>query len=141
MQLVIDIDDYIAQGIIDGENDTPRNIVRAFQATIAYAIKKGTPLQKGHGRLIDASNLKNTIHEKSFNSGMMNPIFTYAEIMNMVDVLPTINAIQLYKVKRAREKMESEVFESLDENGNDWFTASKVYECMEILDKLIESEE
>ena len=88
-------------------------------------------------KLIVASNLKKTIHEKSFNSAMMNPIFTYTEIMNMIDVQPTVHAIPLYKVKQAREKMESEVFESLDENGNDWFTAGKVYECMKILDKLI----
>jgi hypothetical protein len=92
-------------------------------------------------KLIDASNLKKAIHEKSFNSGMMNPIFTYTEIMNMVDDSPTVHAIPLYKVKQAREKMESEIFESLDDNGNDWFTAGKVWECMEILDKLIESED
>ena len=54
IELVIKIDKDIAQGIIDGENDAPRNIVRAFQATIADAIKNGTPLPKGHGRLIDA---------------------------------------------------------------------------------------
>ena len=58
MQLVIDLDDDIAQGIIEGNNDEPRNIVRSFQATIADAIKNGTPLPKGHGRLIDADKLK-----------------------------------------------------------------------------------
>lgn len=52
IELVIKIDKDIAQGIIDGENDAPRNIVRAFQATIADAIKNGTLLPKGHGRLI-----------------------------------------------------------------------------------------
>ena len=50
MQIVIEIDDGIAQGIIDGNNDKPRNIVRSFQATIADAIKNGTPIPKGHGR-------------------------------------------------------------------------------------------
>lgn len=58
MQIVIDIDDGIARGIIDGKGDAPRNIVRSFQATIADAIKNGTPLPKGHGRLIDADALK-----------------------------------------------------------------------------------
>lgn len=52
-ELVIKLNEDIAQGIIDGENDAPRNIVRAFQATIADAIKNGTPLPKGHGRLKD----------------------------------------------------------------------------------------
>ena len=46
-------------------------------------------------KLIDASDLKNIIHEKSFNSEMMNPIFTYAEIMNMIDVSSTVNAIPI----------------------------------------------
>ena len=49
IELVIKLDKDIAQGIIDGEKDAPRNIVRAFQATIADAIKNGTVLPKGHG--------------------------------------------------------------------------------------------
>ena len=49
----------------------------------------------------------------------------------------TVQAIPLAKVKKARKEMESEVFESLDDAGNDWFTADKVWECMAILDKLI----
>lgn len=31
--------------------------------------------------------LKHQIHEKTFESGMMNPIMTYAEIMSMIDNL------------------------------------------------------
>ena len=46
MQIVIDIDDRIAQGIIEGNNDEPRNIVRSFQTTIADAIKNGRPLDE-----------------------------------------------------------------------------------------------
>ena len=45
MKLIIDIDEDIAQGIIDGEDEIPRNIVRSFQATIADAIKNGIPLE------------------------------------------------------------------------------------------------
>jgi hypothetical protein len=52
IELVIKIDEGIAQGIIDGENDEPRKIVRGFQATIADAIKNCTILPKGHGELI-----------------------------------------------------------------------------------------
>ena len=57
MQIVINIDDEIAQGIIEGYDDEPRNIVRSFQATIADAIKNGIPLPKGHGRLGDLDKL------------------------------------------------------------------------------------
>lgn len=56
IQLVIKLDKDIVQGIIDGENDEPRNIVRSFQATIADAIKNGKTIPNGHGRLIDADN-------------------------------------------------------------------------------------
>lgn len=45
MKLIIELDDDIAKGI-RGENDCevePREIARSFQATIADAIKNGTP--------------------------------------------------------------------------------------------------
>lgn len=42
------LDAEIARGIIEGNGDEPRNIVRSFQATIADAITDGTPLPKGH---------------------------------------------------------------------------------------------
>lgn len=58
IELVIKIDEGIAKGIIDGENDTPRHIVQGFQSTIADAIKNGTPLPKGHGALKDVDNIK-----------------------------------------------------------------------------------
>jgi hypothetical protein len=60
MQIVINIDDNIAHGIIEGQNDEPRKIVRNFQATIADAIKNGTPLPKGHGRILDEKDILNT---------------------------------------------------------------------------------
>jgi len=49
MELIIKLADDIAKGI-RGENECevePREIVRSFQATIADAIKNGTPLPKG----------------------------------------------------------------------------------------------
>ena len=48
MKLIIDIDKDIAQGIIDGKGEMPRNIVRSFQATIADAIKNGIPLENAN---------------------------------------------------------------------------------------------
>ena len=65
MQIVIEIDEDIAQGIIDGKEEASRNIVRSFQATIADAIKNGTPLPKGHGRLIDADEFISTLGDAS----------------------------------------------------------------------------
>ena len=58
IELVIKIDENIAHEIIEGEKDKPRSIVRNFQATIAYAIKNGIPLPKGHGAIKDVSQIE-----------------------------------------------------------------------------------
>lgn len=62
MRLVINIDEDILQGIIEGKGDEPRDIVRSFQATIADAIKNGTPLPKGK---MLPQELKEPIWEKN----------------------------------------------------------------------------
>lgn len=80
MQIVIDIDDDIAHGIIDGQNDEPRNIVRSYQATIADAIKNGTPLPKGHGRLIDADAL-------NFNADYNEPLISKLDFDNASTII------------------------------------------------------
>lgn len=57
MKLVIDIDDGIAEGIIKLEGEKPREIVRSFQATIADAIKNGTPYEeRPKGKWIEVDN-------------------------------------------------------------------------------------
>lgn len=41
-----------------------------------------------------------------------------------------------------RSEIEEQVLESLSDGGDDWFTAEKVNECLEIIDKyMVESEE
>ena len=91
MQIVIDIDDDIAYGIIEGNNDEPRNIVRAFQATIADAIKEGVPLPE-HGRVVDISK----IDEDKIESDnpiiclTMNGQYTEAVSLDYLESLPTI---------------------------------------------------
>lgn len=58
MQIVIDIDEeYIKQidrirFLIGGKED------RSLQINVINAIKNGTPLPKGHGRLIDVDDLE-----------------------------------------------------------------------------------
>ena len=69
IELVVKLNKDIAQGIIDGENDAPRNTVRVFSTTIADAIKNGTPLPKGHGRLIDADELKSNVEYQCLTDG------------------------------------------------------------------------
>ena len=62
MQIVIEIDDGMYTDILS-DFDLARQIVRSFQATIADAIQNGTPLPKGHGRLIIEKD--GEIHEES----------------------------------------------------------------------------
>lgn len=52
MKIIIEIDEDIAQRIINGKKEEPMNTVQAYPATIAYAIQEGVVLPKGHGRLI-----------------------------------------------------------------------------------------
>lgn len=78
MKLVIDIDKDIAQGIIDGKGEIPRNIVRSFQATIADAIKNGIPLEDELDRLKEKINSEdvNCQYEEDYvySSGLQKSI-------------------------------------------------------------------
>lgn len=84
MEIVIDIDDEITQGIIEGNNDEPRNIVRSFQATIADAIKNGTPLPKGHGDLVDRNDL---LEYTDINRSAYIPVINRYEIITAPTVI------------------------------------------------------
>ena len=53
MQVVIDIDDNLYTRLFDNGVDNYDDAV-----DMAKAIRKGTPLPKGHGRLIDADKLE-----------------------------------------------------------------------------------
>lgn len=53
MQIVIDIPEEIKK-----KRDARKVLSNDEIATICVAIKNGTPLPKGHGRLIDADELK-----------------------------------------------------------------------------------
>ena len=52
MQIVIDIDDNLYTRLFDKGDEYVADMRRA-----CVAIRKGTPLPKGHGRLIDADEL------------------------------------------------------------------------------------
>ena len=52
MQVVIEIDDNLYTRLFDNGNTNALDILNA-----CVAIRKGTPLPKGHGRLIDANKL------------------------------------------------------------------------------------
>jgi hypothetical protein len=58
MQIVIDIDDNLYTRLFDNGVDNYDDAV-----DMAKSIRKGTPLPKRHGRLIDADELKRTMEK------------------------------------------------------------------------------
>ena len=55
IELVIKMPEEVYKSIINGKNYI------SYQEYVEEAIKNGTPLQKGHGRLIDADSVNNII--------------------------------------------------------------------------------
>lgn len=62
-------------------------------------------------------------------------------LQEYVDSLPHLDAIPISVLKDIKNEIEDEVFDSLSDNGDDWFAASKVSECMAIIDKHINGED
>lgn len=77
MQIVIDIDDDLYVHLFDNGGNNVMNMRRA-----CVAIRKGTPLPKGHGRLIDESDL---IPNSDYEDGMF-----YAVSIGAINGAPTI---------------------------------------------------
>lgn len=76
MELVINIDDKIYEEIKNRNNICSIYIPHAYASI--YAIENGTPLPKGHGRLIDADAL----NRKDVNCANVP--------MNFIDIASTI---------------------------------------------------
>ena len=63
------------------------------------------------------------------------PYHVYSALIDGIDSLE-----QEPILDKIRAEIEDEVFDSLSDNGDDWFAASKVSECMDIIDKYINRE-
>lgn len=64
MQTIIDItDDIYAELTKTGENEINLGILLALRE----AVRQGTPLPKGHGRLIDADSMWNAYHDLDYD--------------------------------------------------------------------------
>lgn len=64
MQIVIDIDENLLEGIKSDDFDFARRVVKNFQGTIASAIANDTVLPK-HGDLVDRSEIE--VEEDVYN--------------------------------------------------------------------------
>ena len=79
MQIVIDIDDNLYTRLFDNGVDNYDDAV-----DMAKSIRKGTPLPKGHGRLIDGDELKRTM-EKDKRKAL-----SFVDLTDFVWLAPTI---------------------------------------------------
>ena len=85
MQIVIDIDDNLYTRLFDNGVDNYDDAV-----DMAKAIRKGTPLPKGHGRLIDADKIESTLHNKAFDLAGSKRFYEINWAHKMVCGAPTI---------------------------------------------------
>ena len=91
-------------------------------------------------RLIDTRELYNVVTRRKDEYGRLAD-----EVDNIVEEMvketPTVHAIRLDKIKKAREEI-SKQFVDLQDGSEEWrsYVNETVLECVEILDKLIESE-
>lgn len=91
MKLVIKLDDKIYQDIIEGNRRERYSIVMYdFPITIADAIAEGTPLRKGHGRLIDADALITELETDYHGTLTESGAHLFVGITNYIDDAETI---------------------------------------------------
>ena len=75
MQIVIDIPDEIYKKYMDD---------RVRVTDVLHAVRHGTPLPKGHGRLIDADELKRTMEKDKRRA------LSFVDLTDFVWLAPTI---------------------------------------------------
>lgn len=86
MKLIIDIDDNLYTRLFDNGVDNYDDVA----ADMAKAIRKGTPLPKGYGKLIDADDLCDVI---SHNADLSCVYTCYSSIYRLVkEAHPIIEA-------------------------------------------------
>ncbi len=105
MQIVINISDEDYNDItITGENTVNLGVLLALRK----AVRNGTPLPKGHGRLIDADELKTLSYE----------VFVNTDNPNRADGLSACNGVVEEDIDLAPTIIEADKEESDKENDN-----------------------
>lgn len=83
IELVIKIDEDVFTRLFDNGTEN-YGIANDDLFDIARAIRKGTPLPKGHGRLIDSKALGDYFWEHR------SKLFTHKDLQSVIDHAPTI---------------------------------------------------
>lgn len=85
MQIVIDIPEYVYDTIVASDG----YIQDCDNEKVGMAVKDGTPLPKGHGRLIDADEYKEHLYACETNGRPLH-IMELDERLTTIDNVPTI---------------------------------------------------
>lgn len=80
MQVLIDINDDLYVRLFDNGGNNVMDMRRAY-----IAIRKGTVLPKGHGRLVDADVIDDNIYDLTRGMDL-----NYNQIISVLDGAPTI---------------------------------------------------
>lgn len=84
MQIVIEIPETLKK--IAEEEDLKTFSHFMWYVTVMDAIKNGTPLPKGYGRLIDANELLNNLS----NTAVYDDDYYYSIVYHAINAVPTI---------------------------------------------------
>ena len=84
MQIVINIDDDLYKSIIGHRYKIKYQQFCDYE-DLKNAIEDGTPLPRGHGRLVDADEIDNNIYDLTRSMDL-----NYGQISEVVDTAPTI---------------------------------------------------
>lgn len=90
MQIVIDISDELKNKIDACDDDSYSSIIRWYDTTLYDAIRNGTLLPKGHGKLIDYSWVVENIIKKLGIKDERYLLEAEKALMSIVEIAPTI---------------------------------------------------
>ena len=85
MKIIIDIPEEVYECCLPFKGSIVISNECNYLSEMTYSIANGTPLPKGHGRLIDADVIDDNIYELTRSLDL-----DYSQIINVVDDVPTI---------------------------------------------------
>ncbi len=82
-------------------------------------------------KLVDIEEVKDVLGDTINSEG------DYRHALRLLNGLSSVTEQDIVKpvLDKIRAEIEEQVLESLSDGGDDWFTAEKVNECLDIIDK------
>lgn len=90
MQIVIDIPEEVKEVFDKTKEGDLKGSYYDYNSIIGKAIQNGTPLPKGHGRLIDADEIETILHDRAFDKAASKQFYEIIWAKNLIHDAPTI---------------------------------------------------